>query len=955
MKKLLKIFVLVVAVVLLLLIIIPVAFQGKIVERIRQTVNEQVDATVDFGRVRLSVLRHFPDVSLRVDDLVITSHAPFEGDTLAFAGRIVVTVDLRSVLGEQAIEIKRISIDSPDLRLRMSDDGIANWDIVPPSEAAIDDPPPADDESPGFVLTLRRVDITEGSVLYHDDLYVTYVDAEGLNASLRGDLSMDVTTVSTRDAFIDAFSLRYSRFPVLSRVGVKLSADMEMDMRDWQFTFRENSFLINDLPLSFDGVIGLPEGGGTQMDFSFAATRSDFASFLSLIPAIYAGDIAQLETDGFMALRGSVGGLLKGEMIPSFDVSLQVEDGMFRYRGLPGSVNDVQIEAHLVNRGNNMDETEVSMPLFGMRLAGNPVEGHFALRTPVSDPWLDLGFAAGMNLGDVATVVPLDDDMALGGQVDGRLEARGHVSALTEGAYHDFHAGGEIMASDIFVRAPMLTQPLHVSTASAAFSPQHLSMPVLQATIGDSDIDASGRIDNIIQYLVNGDVLSGQFRVHSNNLDINQLMPATPEPEEEEAPVTLSVIPVPANLDFTLESSVQRVVFGEMNINQLEGVLRIADEQVEMDQLGMDLFGGRLALNGSYNTRGELPDVSFALDFFSFDLTETFRTLRTVRMLAPVAEYASGRLSGGLSLSAQLDSSLMPVLESLSGGGSLRSSAIGVENIPAMVQLAERLQMDMFKEMDIRDVALRFSFRDGKVETEPFGFRFGQTEATAGGVTWFDRRIDYGIRFDIPFEQFGTRAQQVLDDLVMRAADRGIDAHPGERVMVDVHIGGTMTSPELSVGMPGAVDAVRERIRDEALRLVLDREERIRDEADRVRDDVEEKVTERIEEVSERAQEELALRAQQLIDGAERRAASVRREAANAAEKIRQGAREQAARLVDEASGPLAKAAARVTGDALVGEADRRAQQLEEEADSRAETIMEEAREEADRILQQGE
>ncbi len=617
-KKVLKIFVLVVAVVLMLLIIVPLAFQGKIVERIRQTVNEQVDAAVDFGRVRLSVLRHFPDVSLRVDDLVITNHAPFEGDTLAFVGRLVVTVDLRSVLGEHAIEVKRMGIVSPDFRLRMSDDGTANWDIIPPGEEKVDDPPPDDTGSPGFALTLQRVDISQGRILYHDDLFLTYIDAEGLNASLRGDLSVDVTTVSTRDAAIDAFSLRYSRFPVLSRVGVELSADVEMDMRDWRFTFRENSFLINDLPLSFDGVIGLPEGGGTQMDFSFAATRSDFAAFLSLMPAIYAGDIAQLETDGFMALRGSAGGLLKGDMIPSFDFSLRVEDGMFRYAGLPASVDDVQTEVRLVNRGNTTDETEVSIPVFRMNLAGNPVEGHFALRTPVSDPWLDLGFAAELNLGDVAAFVPLDDDMVLGGLFDSRLEARGHVSSLTEGAYHDFHAEGKLMASDIFVRAPMLPQPLQVSRATADFSPQHLSVPVLQATIGDSDIDASGRIDNIIQYLVGGDVLSGQFRVHSNNLDINQLMPEAPEPDEEDVPVTLSVIPVPANLDLTLESTIQRLAFGEMNIHQFEGVLRIADEQVEMDQVGMDLFGGRLALNGSYNTRGiclmcRLQWISFLL------------------------------------------------------------------------------------------------------------------------------------------------------------------------------------------------------------------------------------------------------------------------------------------------------------------------------------------------------
>ncbi len=949
-KKTLKVIVIVIVVLLLLLVILPFAFQGAIVERIKHEVNEQVDARVDFGRYRLSLLRHFPDVSLRVDDIVIVNEEPFEGDTLANIGRVVVTIDLRSFFSDDGYEIKRIRLLSPDLRLRYLADRSANWDIIPAPEEVPGEPEEA--EPSDFKLALRSVDIRDGRVLYHDDVFLTYIDVEGLNGRLHGDLTMDITNISTRDARIESFSLRYDRFPVLSRVGVGLTAEMEMDLRDWIFTFRDNELLINALPVSFDGIISLPPGGGTMMDFSFAAARSDFAAFLSLIPAMYTDDFAALETAGAMNLTGHVNGLLKGEAIPAFSLSLAIDDGMFRYPDLPASVSNVNVEAHIVNEGIDIDDVTLDIPSFRMQLADNPVGARFALRTPVSDPWVDVAIDGNLDLGDVETFVPLPEGMLLSGLLESNLEARGHISALERAEYQLFHAEGGVRATDVMADAKMLPAQLEISQADALFSPRHLTVNTLQARMGESDLYASGQIDNIVQYLFHGGLLTGRFDVRSDNMDINQIMPDMPETAEGDEPMELAVIPVPGNIDFQLFAQLQRVIFGGMDIKNLEGTLHVADQQVTMDQLGMDMFGGRLALNGSYNTRDTLPGVSFALDFFSFDMAAAFNTFNTVRLLAPIGEYASGLISGGFSMNATLDESLQPLLATLSGRGSLRSSAVIIDNNPSLMRLADRMQMDMFTELDVRDVALRFSFSEGKVETEPFDIRFGRSGAQISGSTWFDQRIDYAMRLDIPYEQFGTQAMGVLDNLVAQAADKGIDVDPGERVRVDVHIGGTVTNPSITLGMPGVIEGLSDRLRDEAVRIIRDTEERVRDEVDRVRDRTEEAVREQVDEVREEIQEELEARAQQVIDEAERRAASIRREAANAAGRVRQEARKQAERLLEEASGPIATAAARRTGDAIIAEADRRANQIEEEADTRAQRIVDEAHIQAERIRQ---
>jgi hypothetical protein len=47
-----------------------------------------------------------------------------------------------------------------------------------------------------FVLHLKQARISDGNLIYHDDETTTYVVAKDVNGTLRGDLSLDVTTIS---------------------------------------------------------------------------------------------------------------------------------------------------------------------------------------------------------------------------------------------------------------------------------------------------------------------------------------------------------------------------------------------------------------------------------------------------------------------------------------------------------------------------------------------------------------------------------------------------------------------------------------------------------------------------------------------------------------------------------------------------------------------------------------
>ena len=68
------------------------------------------------------------------------------------------------------------------------------------------------------------------------------------------------------------------------------------------------------------------------------------------------------------------------------------------------------------------------------------------------------------------------------------------------------------------------------AVAVGSMSPERLSLKRLSAQIGNSDIAASGNIDQVFDYLFDGGTLGGDLHLNSKVLDLNEFMVATEPP-----------------------------------------------------------------------------------------------------------------------------------------------------------------------------------------------------------------------------------------------------------------------------------------------------------------------------------------------------------------------------------------------------------------------------------------
>src|SRR5438445_10634972 len=73
----------VIALLLVLLLVLPLLFRDRIAERVKTAVNQNLNARVDWRDVGVGFFRHFPDLTLTLDDLTAVGAERFQGGTPA--------------------------------------------------------------------------------------------------------------------------------------------------------------------------------------------------------------------------------------------------------------------------------------------------------------------------------------------------------------------------------------------------------------------------------------------------------------------------------------------------------------------------------------------------------------------------------------------------------------------------------------------------------------------------------------------------------------------------------------------------------------------------------------------------------------------------------------------------------------------------------------------------------
>ncbi len=918
---------------LLAVILIPILFSDKIEAAVKDEVNKNINATVNWGEWDISLLKHFPNLTVEIADVKVSNVAPFEGIDLARIGALTATVDVFSLFGDK-IDIKSIGLVKPYIHVKVLEDGRANYDIAKADTSASAS---SDTAASAFNIGLREYAIEDGHVVYDDASLPYYMELAGLDHNGSGDFTQDLFTLKTT-THVDSLEVVFDGVKYLRHAKADIIADLDMDMANMKFTFKENEATVNQLVLGFDGWLAMP-GDDITMDLTWNAKKSDLGTLLSLVPAEFATDLAGVRMSGKAGFSGNVKGTYNEKSMPAFSLIVDVDKGRFQYPDLPAAVEDIFVDLKITSPGGaDLNGLVVDLKRFALKMAGNPVEARMYLTKPMTDPTVDAELRAQLDLASVKTVVPMKGD-ELQGNFTADVRMKGAMSDIEAQRYEQFTAEGRMILLGMAYKTDSLPYGVGIKSMYFDFSPRFLALTSFDGSVGTSDIQAKGRMDNYIQWWLKDSTLVGSFDLAANKFDLNELMGSSNEPAASEAvadPTPMSVIEVPRNIDFRMGSTVGEVIYDDLHLTNVRGGLRVHDERVDLNDVFFNLFGGSVAMAGGYEVKDvTAPRVDLTYAVKDLDIEQTVRYVETVQKMAPIAKTCKGKFSTDLGMQAVLDEHMQPVMSTLVGEGTLRTKSVAIDGFQPLVDLARALKINGIENTTLQDVTFSYEFRDGKMITRPFDVRIDRIKANVGGSTAFaDQAIDYDMKAKVPSDIFGAAAAQTVSGLLGQA-NRAVGSNfevPAE-LDLTVKMTGTIDKPIVKPVFAGGTSSVQEVVVAE------------------IKQEVNEQIGKAKEDAIAKAREEAARLVAEAQKQADQIKADARREAASAKAQAYKAADDQVAQVTN----PLAKAAAKIAADKVKKEADRKEQQFVAEADKRADGIVEAARKKGDEMIAKAE
>ena len=757
--------------VAVLAIAMPYLVEGKLATLFKEKVNEQINATLDFESVEFSLWKGFPDAHIEVNELVLINKAPFEGDTLFKAGQIDLEMSLGVIFkgSSSDIGVKKLELEDALLNIIVDSLGQNNYDIAKTTSGAES----ASDSGGGEVsFDLKEYQIKRSRVNYRDLQNRTFLEVRDLRHNGWGDLGLEVSDLQTETEALVSFE--YDSIAYLNDQRIALTAGIGIDLNLNKYVFLKNEAQVNQLPLVFDGFVQLKEDH-QLIDLNFRTPSSDFKNFLAVIPKRYSKDIQDVRTRGNFSVNGKIKGIVNEKSIPTLDIKINADNASFRYPELDKAVNDVNIDAELLNTTGNPDETYLDLRELAFNLDGDRFRMKALIENLTGNTAVDAEIKGKLNLDNLAKAYPMPPGYDLGGILVADISTKFKMADVEAKKYENTQTQGTLNLLEFEYSGEELQNPLQVKLAAVEFNPRSVKLNYFDGKLGQTDFSATGRIDNLLGFFFNKEKMEGQFKMKSEKFVVNDFMVDERIESEEDVPVTgpnqpelvQEKIKIPPVLDCTIEAEAKEVLYDNLTLRNVSGQLKIKEETATISNLKADLLGGKLSVDGLVSTREPLPEFALTLDAQSLKVGEAFRALTLFKVLAPVGEALDGKLQSKVTFEGNLRDNLSLDLGTIRGllNSRITTTEINADRAPVLAALDNSFEFIDFEALKVQDLKTELAFDNGKAALKPFTLRYKDIPIQISGGHAFNEQLDYRLVMEVPVKYLGEEINSLLQSL----------------------------------------------------------------------------------------------------------------------------------------------------------------------------------------------
>lgn len=356
-----------IASILFLMFIIPILFPGTISEQVKIFANQHLAGKLDYRRTHLTFFRHFPSLTVSVDDFLLKGSKPFQEDTLLAAREVAVGINLKNLIFDREVKIDEIYVTDAYGNVFVNSKGEANYNVyvAKPSQK------PKDTTGSGTSIKLDLIKLKNWNITYRDHAARVLVDAKGLNYTGRGGLSQDIFDLET-DLDIDKLDFSLNRIYYAKQKTLHADLITRINTNALTFVLRKNELRINDLPLKFTGFLSILKDG-YNLDVKAASEKTTIRDMISVLPPQYLDWAKDTKIEGNSDLFFNLKGRFSEQknLKPRLKARLLVRDGFVSNGKAPVPMNHLNMDLNVDLPSLDTNQLAIDLKNLGFDLGPN--------------------------------------------------------------------------------------------------------------------------------------------------------------------------------------------------------------------------------------------------------------------------------------------------------------------------------------------------------------------------------------------------------------------------------------------------------------------------------------------------------------------------------------------------------------------------------------------------------
>ncbi|UCE93275.1 MAG: hypothetical protein JSV73_10755 [Flavobacteriaceae bacterium] len=350
------------------------------------------------------------------------------------------------------------------------------------------------------------------------------------------------------------------------------------------------------------------------------------------------------------------------------------------------------------------------------------------------------------------------------------IKSKGRFFAIIEGAYrlkstkqgNKWPMSGHITFNELFGYTPEFPLLLKMPKTKFSFNPGVISLDHAKLKIGNSDIEATGKLYEFGDAFFNNQLLKGELQVSSDLLNINEIVQAINEGEksgqaEPEEIVVASLeketkveqpksFVVPEKLDLSLKSNFKKVIYKNFNIDDLYGVITIKDQKIDLSNLQMTTMAAKMTTSAAYESKTKgVADLDFDFKIFDIDLSKLTELLPVLDTLLPMVDSFEGKVNARMKGNSTIDKNLDMNAASVDAIAHVSGTDLVILSGKTFEKMAKMLFFKNKEKNIIDKLEFAMIFQDEQIEIFPSVVTVDRYKVAIGGHHNLDLTYNYHV------------------------------------------------------------------------------------------------------------------------------------------------------------------------------------------------------------------